>query len=153
MGRPTKYTEALGIKICNEIASTSKGLDSICKNVKYPSSVTVYNWLNDKDKEEFFKRYTCAREAQADLLADQIISIADDHKDDTIINPASGTPQINAEWVARCRLQVDARKWKASKLAPKKYGDKVDVTTGGDKINTLPITGIDINRPDEATGS
>ena len=104
-----------------------------------------------EDKKEFLERYTCAREAQADLLADQIINIADDHKDDTIINPSTGAPQMNAEWVARCKLQIDARKWKASKLAPKKYGDKVDVTTGGEKINS--ITGIDITRPNETSSS
>lgn len=27
----------------------------------------------------------------------------------------------------KARLQIDARKWYASKLAPKKYGDKLDL--------------------------
>ncbi len=136
MGRPSKYTKALGEEICELISSTSMGLVNICKLDKMPHVSTVHRWLNDN--KEFCDTYTRARETQADLLADQIINIADDHSDDTIINAATGATQINAEWIARCRLQVDARKWKASKLAPKKYGDKVDqkiTHEGGISIN------------------
>jgi len=143
VARPTSYTTELGEEICNEIATTSNGLDAICKNDKFPSSTTVYNWLNDESKSEFLEKYTRAREVQADLLADQIISIADNHDNDTIINPNTGAAQINAEWVARCRLQVDARKWKASKLAPKKYGDKVQTEHSG-SVSVTPVTGIEI---------
>ena len=59
---------------------------------------------------------------------------------------------LNGEHIQRSRLRVDTRKWYLSKLNPKKYGDKVDVTTKGKEI-TNPILGIDIRRPDETPGS
>ena len=55
-----------------------------------------------------------AREEQADGFADEIIDIAD-----------SVTPETGE--VAKAKLQIDARKWKASKLAPKKYGEKLEL--------------------------
>lgn len=124
-GRPSIYSEEIVDEICEQIATTSQGLNEICKRDGIPSFRTVFNWLNDGKHNDFLQKYTRAREQQADLLADQIITIADDHANDTIINPNSGEPQMNAEWVARCRVQIDARKWKASKLAPKKYSDRV----------------------------
>ena len=134
-GRPSSYSDKISEKICLLISTTSQGLASICKSEDMPSTTTVYNWLNNDEHSNFLDMYTRAREAQADLLADQIISIADDQSNDTIINESTGAPQMNAEWVARCRLQVDARKWKASKLAPRKYGDRTqhDVTIQKDQ--------------------
>lgn len=74
-----------------------------------------------------------AREDQADFYADQIVAIADEltietrHQGEDVILDVSSTA------VARNRLRVDARKWYASKLAPKKYGDKLEsVVTGAD---------------------
>jgi membrane protein implicated in regulation of membrane protease activity len=32
---------------------------------------------------------------------------------------------VNGEHIQRSRVRIDARKWKASKLAPKKYGEKI----------------------------
>ena len=122
-GRPTKYSKELAEKICSEISTTSRGLVNICEDSGMPSTVTVYSWLNNDD--DFLNMYTHAREEQADLLADQIIEIADDSSGDEQINPDTGAVSLNSEFAARSRLRVDARKWKASKLAPKKYGDRI----------------------------
>lgn len=85
-----------------------------------PGTSTVYRWL--ADKPEFRELYARAREDQADTLADEIIDIAD-QKDGEADTPDS---------VNRARLRVDARKWIASKLKPKRYGDKIDHEhTGG----------------------
>ena len=46
-----------------------------------------------------------------------------------------GKVVTNHNVIQRDRLRVDARKWALSKMNPKKYGDKVDVTSGGEKIN------------------
>lgn len=126
-GRPSKYTEKIADKICHQIATTSNGLCFICKGDDMPSTVTVYAWLNDEKHKDFLNKYVRAREQQADLLADEIISIADDgQQDDEIRYNSKGESYVveNKEWTNRSRLRVDARKWKASKLAPKKYGDK-----------------------------
>jgi hypothetical protein len=70
-----------------------------------------------EDKESFREQYELARRLQAEAYADEITMIADDAE--------PGTVQVQ-------RLRVDARKWVASKLKPKKYGDRqaVDVSVG-----------------------
>jgi hypothetical protein len=74
---------------------------------------------------EFRHQYARAREAQADFLAEEILQIADDGENDTYAT--ENGPAVNHDVVQRSRLRVDARKWLASKLAPKKYGDKLAV--------------------------
>lgn len=97
--------------ICEMIA-TGKSLKSICDTESMPSRPTVYQWL--AEDSDFSDRYARAREEQADFYADEIIDIADVAKDANL-----------------ARLQIDARKWKASKLQPKKYGDKIDLNHTG----------------------
>lgn len=128
-GRPSKYSQEIADKICEQISTTSKGLKAICEANGMPCVATVYNWLNDKEHKDFLDRYARAREEQADLLADEIISIADDGSNDNItVSTKNGSYDIeNKEWTSRSKLRVEARKWKASKLAPKKYGEKQQV--------------------------
>ena len=114
-GRPTDYSNLIVSEICEQL-SEGKSLRSICKAKKLPSCSTIFLWLSKYP--EFSEQYAHAREAQADLLADEIISIADE-------------PVLFAEQVARNRLRVDARKWMAGKLRPKRYGDKVEHEHGG----------------------
>lgn len=118
-GRPTKFTQNIFDSICEEISTTSKSLKVICKTF-YISTVTFYKWM--KGNEALINIYARAREAQAEILADEIIEIADNSEKDTIQTDTGELP--NNEWIARSRLRVDARKWAASKLAPKKYGEK-----------------------------
>ncbi|MFT5766640.1 MAG: hypothetical protein ACI9DH_000457 [Halioglobus sp.] len=87
-----------------------------------PSLTTVMRWLADETKQEFLLHY--AREAQADLLAAEILEIADDSSGDTITDK-DGRTRVNDEFIARARLRVDSRKWLASKLVPKKYGNRI----------------------------
>mgnify|MGYP000420369159 CR=1 FL=1 len=70
-------------------------------------------------------RDVAAREAQADHYAEEILQIADDGTGDSWTDD-DGNVRTNTDVVARSKLRVDARKWKASKLAPKKYGDRVE---------------------------
>jgi hypothetical protein len=58
-----------------------------------------------------------------DKVAEDIIDISDDKL---------GDPQ-------RDRLRVDARKWLLSKMLPKKYGDKLDVTSDGEKMPVVTV--------------
>jgi hypothetical protein len=88
-----------------------------------PSKWTVLEWLAKDD--EFAAQYTRARELQAELYLDEIIAISDDSVLDTEIDPETGAERTNHEVVARAKLRVDTRKWAMSKMAPKKYGDKI----------------------------
>nr|WP_175982565.1 terminase small subunit protein [Caballeronia zhejiangensis] len=99
-----------------------------------PDQTTVYRWL--REREDFRQQYARAREDQAEHYLDEIIAISDDSSRDTIHGEDRDIP--NSEWIARSRLRVDARKWAMSKLAPKKYGDKLDVTSGGESLNLTP---------------
>jgi len=125
------------------IANSNMGWRSCLKELekfhkKVPVTTTVENWLlTDK---EFMAQYARAKEDQADFLAEEILQISDDSSEDEIfIEAEDGSGQTakrvcNNEFIARSRLRVDSRKWIASKLKPKKYGDKVDVTSGNEPL-------------------
>src|SRR5690606_30733955 len=113
------YTSEIGEKICMRLME-GESLLSICKKKDMPSTSTVYKWL--LEIPEFSDNYVRAREAQADRSADEIISIADDDTRDLI--PYSGA-------IERSKLKVDARKWVASKLLPKKYGSFKAIEVNG----------------------
>jgi hypothetical protein len=81
---------------------------------------------------------------RADILFEEILEIADDSKKDTIITDQGIT--IDNEFVQRSRIKIDARKWMLGKMQPKKYGDKIDVTSSGNELKPIVInlgTGID----------
>lgn len=82
-------------------------------------------WL-DGSRPEFSEQYARAREAQADKLAEEALQIADDGRSDTYVD-AEGNERTDTEVIQRSKLRVDTRKWLASKMAPKKYGDKVAI--------------------------
>lgn len=86
-------------------------------------------------------KYTRAREDQADTLADEILDIADEKIDDFIIDE-EGNKRPNPDTVQRSKLRVEARKWIAAKLKPKKYGEKIDHNIGGQANNPLVVSGM-----------
>jgi len=85
-------------------------------------------------------RYARAKDAGLEAMADETLEIADTVTGDTIDD--DGVIRIAPDVVARARLRVDTRKWLLSKLAPKKYGDKVDVQHGGTVDLSLTVKGI-----------
>lgn len=140
-GRPSYYTKHIADKIIFQLIE-GKGLVEICKNEKMPCVRTVYYWLDNEKYEDFLHRYMRAREIQADILVDEILEIADDSSNDYItkIDKRGNTFEaVDHENINRSRLRVDTRKWYASKMRPKKYGDKLDLTSNGSKIEANPI--------------
>lgn len=130
VGRPELYTQELADKLCEAIATSQKSLRTICSQEDMPSVATVLKWLRE-DNNGFAAQYTRAKEEQADLLVEDMIDIADDGKNDLMeINLGRGkTMKVeDREVTNRSKLRVETRKWIASKLKPKKYGDKLDVT-------------------------
>ncbi|MGL5216211.1 MAG: terminase [Aeromonas hydrophila] len=120
-GRRSAFTNELGEAICSAIAD-GVSLRAVLARPGMPSKSMVMRWLADERYIEFRDQYACAREDLADKLADEILQIADDSSNDTFLD-ANGNVKVNHDVIARARLQIDARKWLASKLAPKKYGD------------------------------
>ncbi|HDR9164856.1 TPA: terminase small subunit protein [Burkholderia vietnamiensis] len=132
MGRPSGFTEEIADVICERLAG-GESLRAICRDDGMPSTSMVFRWLSEFSS--FRDRYARAREAQADALFDEILEIADETAFDTEITESGSRP--NSEWIARSRLRVDARKWMASKLAPKKYGEKLELA--GDQSAPLTV--------------
>lgn len=131
IGRPTDYTEALAERICDKISTSNISLRTLCKQEDMPHVTTILRWL--REKESFRTQYARAKEEQADFLAEEMLEIADDGSNDTI-HTEKGDIE-NKEWTNRSKLRVDTRKFIAAKLKPKKYGDKIDLTTNGENIN------------------
>ena len=127
-------------KIITEIADVGTPLRTILKRKGMPSSSTFFIWLDEE--ESFSKRYAWAREVQVEAMADEIIEIADDGTNDymTVVKGNVKYNVENKEVTNRSRLRVDTRKWVLSKVIPKKYGDKLDLTTDGEKIpGSIPV--------------
>lgn len=125
LGRPTKYTDELADRICAELGH-GKSLRTVCSPDEMPSFQTVFSWL--RTRPDFLEQYTRAKEESADALVDEMIYLTD--------NVAQDKDAIN-----KVRLQVDTRKWTASKLKPKKYGDKLDVESGGKPLTFIVSRG------------
>jgi hypothetical protein len=126
MARPTDYTQETALSICEQIAD-GMSLRAICLLDEMPAKSTVFKWLTQH--QEFADQYAHAREAQADSLADEMLDIADDGSNDWMerSEKKGGGWEENGEAIGRSRLRLDARKWIASKLKPKKYGDRTNM--------------------------
>ena len=136
-GRPTRYTSKVAADICTRLAE-GESLRAICRDDAMPGLRTIMRWLFDGEHEEFWQQYARAREAQAEVRADEIIEIADDAAGD-FTTDKDGKEIVSHENVQRSRLRVDARKWVAAKLLPKRYGDKLQHTgEGGGPIRVRP---------------
>lgn len=99
-----------------------------------PSEPTFYKRVTSD--EDFFKRYMRAREIQGHREFEETLTIADG---------------ASAESVSVDKLRIDTRKWRAGKLAPKAYGDKV--THANDPENPLPAQQVTIFAlPDNGRG-
>jgi len=136
VGRPSIFDWDIANVFLEQVATTTLSLKSICADESMPSVSSIFKYL--KDNEEFAELYARAREAKAELLAEEILDIADDGSNDlmTIVKGDSSYDIENKEVTNRSKLRVDARKWLAAKMMPRKYGDKLDMTTGGDKIGS-----------------
>lgn len=109
MGRPSLYTPGLGAIICDKIAS-GQSLRGICAAEAMPSFATVKRWL--RADEDFRAQYVRAREDQADYLAEEALE--------------AGLHGSNDDY-QRNRIKLDAIKWFAGKVAPKKYGERASL--------------------------
>jgi hypothetical protein len=135
IGRPSIFTQEICDLICERLA-LGESLRSICSDKTTPAMSSVFKWL--RENEPFSQQYTRARETQADALADEILNIADDARNDWMERHGKddeGWIQ-NGEALRRSQIRIDARKWLAGKMRPKKYGDKISTEISGEiKIN------------------
>lgn len=138
IGRPSSFTQDLADRICAELA-LGRSMRSVCREDWCPSMQTVFRWLRENDT--FREQYARAKEESADAMIEEMSEIADEM-------PAY-TPEgkIDPADVNNRRLRIDTRKWLASKLKPKKYGDRVAV--GGDGPNGAVLVQVVTGVPDD----
>lgn len=129
-GRPSLYSPTLVEAICDRIAD-GESLRTICEDGTMPDRRTVLRWLDAHP--EFATKYARAREAQGDAMDEKILAVAD---------------ACTSETAAADRVKILAYQWRAAKLAPKKYGDKIEHTgpNGG------PIEHKDVSARDLLAG-
>lgn len=132
-GRPSEFSQAVADEICERLAKgeSLRSITSANRDDFMPGQTTVYRWLDEN--EAFRKQYARARELQADHFVEEIIEIADQPN---VRTNAEG--EVVASDPQRDRLRVDVRKWVASKLAPKKYGDKLDLSSSDGTMSPKP---------------
>lgn len=126
-GRPSLYTPALALSICDHVANGTP-VHIIATLPGMPCERTIYEWLSDK--EEFAQDYTRAREALAHRFAAEVIAIAD------------GAPET-IKGVEKAALRTRNRIWAAERMAPKKYGARLALAGDGDSPLKVVISGDD----------
>ncbi len=132
--------------ICERLAE-GESLRSICRDAAIGVGRSeVFRWLASDEPAcvAFRDQYARAKEFGIEALADDVLEVADDARNDWMERngPDDRGWVANGEHIQRSRLRVDSRKWILSKLAPKKYGDKLDMNVAGTMAVTL--------RPDDA---
>lgn len=130
MGDESSFTKELADKICQEV-SEGKSCRLVCRELNIPQTNVRYWYLHDV--QGFAAQYARAREAQMEAWADEITEISDDGTNDwmTIKRGGEDVEVPNQEVLQRSRLRVDTRKWLMSKIAPKKYGERIEQRISG----------------------
>jgi hypothetical protein len=136
------FTPALFTSICDRI-SQGESLRGVCRDPEMPHKSTVLRWL--RERPELRDQYTNARDDLMEYWASDILEIADDGTLDTMpgLNKYGDEVQVpNHANVQRDRLRIDSRKWLLSKLAAKKYGDRMEVDVSGEVGVKVDITAL-----------
>ena len=139
MARPTDYNEEIAAKICSGLAE-GKSLRTVCQADDMPDKSTVFVWLGLYP--EFKDQYARAKEESADADNETLEEIGDEAIDASW----KADPKAASAVVQAYKLKADNLKWAMSKKKPKKYGEKLDLTSGGEKLPT-PIYGGNSTKP------
>ena len=138
IGAPTTFTQETADLICMML-SEGMSLRQILRadtTGRLPHQSTVYDWLIRHPS--FAEQYARAREEQADTNADEILQIADEMPPE--YTDEKGRTMIDMTYLAWQKQRIEARKWTAMKLKPKKYGEKISV--GGDAGNPVQVEAV-----------
>ncbi len=121
-GRPRVHTQELENEILSRLA-TGESLRMICAEDGMPALDTLWRWR--WEVPGFSDRYAVARAQRADVQAMMIEELADE-KPMTYIDE-KGQERIDPAWASVQKLRIDSRKWIASKLVPRTFGDHITV--------------------------
>ena len=116
-GRPTTYNLKIAKEICDTISSSELGLAHLVDmNPHWPMRSTIFLWR--RKHKEFSDLYTKAKEDQTEVSVEYMQELMNEpHKYEDY---ETGRMKVD---VPMMRLKMDAIKWQAAKLKPRKYGD------------------------------
>lgn len=151
-----KFSEDIAAQVCGLLAQ-GYSLRKIEKIEGMPTMSAVMKWLlegeaykaagqDEHPKSVFVEQYARARTVQADALFDETLDIADDNDADWY-KDEDGQIKYNLDHINRMRLRVDTRKWMVGKLAPKKYGEKLQTENTNENVNV----NVDADKADNLT--
>lgn len=127
-----EYTKENIKFICDDIFEEiveGRAIRAILKDSGMPSPTTFFKWL--REDKELAEQYAQACEQRALVIFE---SMKDDFNEDPeYVSTAHGS-KIDNGWVQLQALKINTKKWMLAKLAPKVFGDKIDVTTDGEKL-------------------
>ena len=112
-----------------------RSLRQSLQGYKMPSSETFYDWINND--EEKAKQYVRAKDFGLDAIIDEMHEIAADSSD--VYVDEFGNKRVDGAAVQKKRLMIDTKKWDLSKKNPRKFGDRIDVTSGDEPIRNPVI--------------
>ena len=135
-GRPSKYSPELIDEICERLCN-GEPLAQICRDEHMPDASTVWDW--QKAREDVSQAIARARELGEDVIAADVLNIVDAEPER--VATMHGTAIDSAD-VANRKMRAEYRLKLLAKWNPKRWGDKVDVTSGDKPIegNTIHIT-------------
>ena len=115
-------------KLLQVISMMESGMSAFkaCKTLGIPFATFSLWTSSDPQKTELYAR---AKDEFVANMAQELADIADEPP------PLGPDGKVDSGWIQKHRLQVDTRKWLLSKLAPKKYGDRLEVA--GDASSPL----------------
>lgn len=136
------YSQAVADEICRRLAE-GEGLASICRSEGMPSRSHVYEWL-DANENGFVDKYARAKQFGIEAMAEDIQDISDNARNDwmELHGDDDAGWRANGEHIQRSKLRVDARKWLLSKLAPKKYGERIQHTGADGRTLAQELAGL-----------
>ena len=121
MARLTEYNYDLCVEICDLVANGSHIIDALNSNDNYPSWSTFRRWKRDND--ELQTLYTRSIQDKSEMVIFEINQTMNDLKNKTID-------------ASQARVLIDTYKWLAAKYYPKMFGDKLDLTSKDEKIES-----------------
>jgi len=131
IGRPSIFTDKLADQICTRIA-LGNSLRKVCLADDMPDITTIIAWC--REKPEFSKQYDRACVDRGNHLAEEALEIADQTPETEPVRDKAGEVidmKLHSAYVAWQKNRVDARRWFASKMSPKRFGDKVQTEVSG----------------------
>lgn len=138
MGRPSAYSDELAEELCLRLIGAEGGearsLVSVCRDDDMPCARTVFRWLDDPNMSDFSHKYQRARDHRTEVIFEEMRDIASTPLDGEKVTVKESEKGIfrdttTGDNVERSKLMINTAQWQLARMAPKKFGDKVEVNS------------------------